>query len=157
MLVVTAFHGIAHRAAQGGDDFLKPSGVVDLERVECIRRDAIVTSELSVHLFLLPGIGGGLAPLTDYSVVVTSARGREWSAKTDKTGFVRIPDLQPGNYQLHVPYSMESLYQEVRIAPSSQRRTIAAIANFDCGRVCVVPFETQRAKTAPPCLFKPPR
>jgi hypothetical protein len=128
---------------------------VEPDERECILRQPIIATELSVQLFVIPSIGGGLQPLGDHTVIVTPASGPDWSAKTDTTGYVRIPKLPPGSYRLQVPYVMEPLSQDVTIVRSGQRRTIAAIANVTCGKVCLVPFQSQPGSSAPPCLFNP--
>jgi hypothetical protein len=155
LLVATTFPPIPHPLVAGTNESLKSFGVLELDTRECLLRQPITASELSVQLYVIPALGGGLQPLADYTFTVTPARGQDRAVNTDKMGYVRIP-LSPGAYRLHVPYVvLDPLSQDVIIAPSGPRRTIAAIANVACGKVCVVPFQRQPAKSAPPCLFKP--
>ncbi len=46
----------------------------------------IVTSEINLQVHTIANPGGGFLPLADYAVILTSANGRESSAKTDSRG-----------------------------------------------------------------------
>ena len=122
---------------------------------ECLLLPAIVTSELSVQLYVVPTAAGvGLSPLADWHVELSSKR-RVWSVKTDTRGYVRFPDLPPGDYRLHVPFTMEPLIRHVRVVRSGPRRMIAGIANVTCGTICLVAAYGPLTEP-PPCLYRRP-
>ena len=132
---------------------LKSSAVTDAVRRDCVMLPPIVTSELSLQLYVVPtAAGAGLLPLADRKVELSSKRS-EWSVKTDRRGYVRFPDLPPGDYRLHVPFTIEPLIQDVRVVRSGPRRMIAAIASDACGAVCTV-FARGPLAEPPPCLYR---
>ena len=132
---------------------LKISLVTDALRRDCVMLPPIVTSELSLQLYVVPTAAGvGLLPLADGEVQLSSKR-REWSVTTDTRGYVRFPDLPPGDYRLHVPFTIEPLIRDVRVVRSGPRRMIAAIANVACGTVCTV-FAHGPLAEPPPCLYR---
>ena len=141
--------------ARRSDDTSFGSIATDPPTRECGLAPTIVLSELNVQLYVVPTIaGGGLLPLANHTITVTSAKRREWTRQTDQQGFARFPELPTGTYRLDVEYVIEPLSRQVRITNyrSGRPQTIAAIANITCGRVCVVP-STGRALDAPPkCL-----
>ena len=119
---------------------------------DCVLLPVIVTSELSLQLYVVPTAAGvGLLPLADWEVELSSQR-RVWSVRTDTRGYVRFPDLPPGDYRLHVPFTIEPLMRDVRVVRSGPRRMIAAIANVACGRVCTV-LARGPLTEPPPCLY----
>jgi hypothetical protein len=133
---------------------LKISLATDAVRRDCVMLPSIVTSELSLQLFAVPTAAGlGLVPLADREVELSSSKRREWSVKTDTRGYVRFPDLPPGDYRLHVPFTIEPLIQDVRVVRSGPRRMIVAIANVACGTVCSV-FAHGPLAEPPPCLYR---
>ena len=141
-LVLVVFLAAAHPLARRGN--------------ECILAPTIVLSQLNVQLYVAPTVaGGGLLPLANHTITVTSARRREWSRQTDQQGFARFAELPTGTYSLHVPFGMEPLYQQVKITNyrSGRPQTIAAIANVACGRVCVVTSAGRPLDAPPECLF----
>ena len=87
--------------------------------------------------------------------VELSSRRRVWSVKTDTRGYVRLPDLPPGDYRLHVPFIMEPFSRDVRVVRSGPRRMIAGIANVTCGTICMVDAHGPLTEP-PPCLYRRP-
>jgi hypothetical protein len=137
------------------DTPLTRSPVAAVNERECAAKRPIITSELSVQLYVIASIGGTLVPLGGHVVVATDANRRDWSAKTDTRGFVELGRLPPGNYRLHVPYEIiEPLYQDVTITRRGARSTVAAIANLPCGTVCTVPFVRSPLGAPPECLSR---
>ena len=134
------------------------AGAASLEAHECAARPAIVTSELSVQVYLVAPIGGGLLPAPDHEVIVRDRRQRQYG-KTDSRGFLRFRGLKPGDYLLHVPGAMDGYYQDVRVTRRSlgPNGTIAVVANMTCGHACVVAGAGGPLVEPPACLFSPRR
>jgi hypothetical protein len=135
-----------------------PPGGEDANRGrECVAAAAIVTRELNVQVYRLSAVGGGLEVATDQEVITYSRNGDVVrSATTNRDGFVRFGGLDPGDYILHMPTGLlEPLYQSVRITRGNAgpARTMAAISNMMCGRVCAVDGIRGPLPSPPACLF----
>ena len=156
-LVVAISLAAAQPLARKDDESSFPaSSATDRATSECGLAPTIVVSELNVQLYVAPTLaGGGLLPLANHTVTVTSTRRREWSRQTDQQGFARFPELPTGTYRVDVPYVIDPLMRQVRITNdrSGRSQTIAAVANITCGLVCVVPSAGRALDAPPKCLF----
>ena len=130
------------------------STAIDSGLNDCMAKPPILTSELSVQVYLLAPIGGGLVPASDHEVTVRSRR-HQRSVKADSRGFARFPALKPGEYSVHVEGAMSSSMR-VRVTGRSlgPTGTIAVVANMGCGGLaCIVTSPPGPFADPPPCLF----
>ena len=115
-LVLPIFLATAQPLARNAEESFPRTIATALVTRECALAPPLVMSELNVQLYVVPTVaGGGLLPLANHTITVTSAKRREWSRQTDQQGFARFPELPTGTYRLHVAYTIEPLVRDVRI------------------------------------------